>query len=64
MVVGGDAYWPGTFRHEYRMDIWRLGYPSLRWSEACLQPSAPRPLPRRGHSLALYQVRRAAGSGS
>lgn len=55
VVVGGDAYWPGTFRHEYRMDIWRLGYPSLRWSEACLQPSAPRPLPRRGHSLALYQ---------
>ncbi|KAL4429591.1 hypothetical protein ABPG77_008640 [Micractinium sp. CCAP 211/92] len=55
VVVGGDAYWPGTFRHEYLMDVWRLGYPALGWSEARLQPSAARPLARRGHSLAHYR---------
>ncbi|KAL4458394.1 hypothetical protein ABPG75_013259 [Micractinium tetrahymenae] len=55
VIVGGDAYWPGTFEHEYTMDVWRLGYPSLKWTEARLEPTAPRPLARRGQSLVHYQ---------
>lgn len=55
VVVGGDAYQPGSFRHEYRMDVWRLGYPSLEWTRARMQPWAKRPRARRGHSLVHYR---------
>lgn len=86
LVVGGDAYTPGTRKHRYTNDvsgvglgtraaatppdapclpppppaspvplqIWRLSYPDLKWEQAAVDPDAPAPAPRRGHSMLLY----------
>lgn len=57
VVVGGDAYTPGTRHHVYENAVWRLEYDTLQWSKAHVDPSSPAPAERRGHSTVLYTVR-------
>ncbi|PSC68380.1 DNA-binding protein isoform X1 isoform C [Micractinium conductrix] len=55
LVVGGDAYTPGTLQHRYTNDVWRLNWQALRWEQATAAPGDDAPLPRRGHSLLHYK---------
>ncbi|PRW33002.1 kelch motif [Chlorella sorokiniana] len=55
VVVGGDAYLPGTFKHRYENDVWMLRYPSLEWQQAEIDESSPQPASRRGHSTVHYK---------
>eukprot|EP00887_Chlorella_sp_A99_P008153 scaffold12.g8153.t1 len=54
VVVGGDAYLPGTRNHRYENDVWRLSVPAMRWARAQVADGAPEPAPRRGHSTMLH----------
>jgi hypothetical protein len=56
LVVGGDAYFPGTRSHFYSSEVWRLHPANWSWEQGVVAPGSPQPLPRRGHSVALYMV--------